>query len=113
MNPVKLNSKDVLQMVPIVLLCNLVNNILILSPAILLQELMGNAFFRILVVELSNVLTLKMEPITLYVKVTIQLAFLMEHSAYPKRIVRSIQIIWLALSKDQMDNVLGMDLIVI
>jgi len=53
---------------------------------------MGNAFFPILVAELSNALILKMEPITLYVKVIIQIVFLMEKNAYPKLSAKNIQI---------------------
>lgn len=53
---------------------------------------MVNAFFLILVAELSNALTLNMELITLYVKVIIQPAFLMEKIAYLKLNVSNIQI---------------------
>lgn len=45
---------------------------------------MGNAYFLLLVAELSNVLTSKMEPIILLVRTSILLAFLMGINAYPK-----------------------------
>jgi len=61
---------------------------------------MENAYFLLLVVELSNVLTSKMEPITLHVKITILLAFLMGINVYHKSNVNIILINLLALIKD-------------
>ena len=61
---------------------------------------MENAYFLLLVAELSNVQTSKMELITLHVKITILLVFLMEINVYHKSNVNIILIKLLALIKD-------------